>query len=126
MPTHRYTSRAQVNARRLRREMTPPERHLWYDFLKDLRPRFARQRPIGPYIVDFVCQRARLVLEIDGVQHYEKESYAYDEARTRYLEGQGLRVLRLLARDIERDFAATCALIERAVEDASIKGRLQH
>ena len=58
-------------AQRLRKNMTPQERHLWYDFLSTYPVRFRRQRTVGPYIVDFYCAAASLVVEIDGSQHFE-------------------------------------------------------
>jgi len=57
-------------SRRLRREMTREERHLWYDFLKGLPVTIQRQKLIDPYVVDFYCASAKLVIEIDGSQHY--------------------------------------------------------
>ena len=59
------------HARQLRREMTKEERHLWYDFLRNYTPRFARQKLVVPYILDFYCTSARLAVELDGNQHYE-------------------------------------------------------
>ncbi|MBR5490966.1 MAG: DUF559 domain-containing protein, partial [Oscillospiraceae bacterium] len=58
------------NSQLLRKNMTKEERHLWYDFLKSFPLQFKRQKPIGPYIVDFYCPKARLVVELDGSQHY--------------------------------------------------------
>ena len=66
---HAYYTKSQKNARSLRRNMTPSERHLWYDFLKTYPIRFWKQRPIGPYIVDFLCYDAALVVELDGSSH---------------------------------------------------------
>ena len=63
-------SRLTGNAQKLRREMTEEERHLWYDFLKELPVTVNRQKVIGRYIVDFYCAEAKLVSEIDGTQHY--------------------------------------------------------
>ena len=76
-------------ARALRANMTPQERHLWYDGLRHLPMRFQRQKAIGPYIADFYCHRARLVVELDGTQHYSEEARAYDERRTAFLATQG-------------------------------------
>ena len=66
--------RAQI----LRKNMTKEERHLWYDFLKAYPIQFKRQYPIGNYIVDFYCYKARLVVELDGSQHCEPEAISYD------------------------------------------------
>ena len=60
------------NARSLRKEMTKEERHLWYDFLRAYPIRFSRQKVLGKYIADFYCAAAKLVIELDGGQHYEE------------------------------------------------------
>ena len=81
-------------ARRLRRDSTDAERTLWLQ-LRDRRLegwKFRRQVSIDPYIVDFLCLDAKLVIEVDGGQH--DENRAKDEVRTRFLEGFGLRVIR--------------------------------
>ena len=62
------------NAKQLRKEMTKEERHLWYDFLRDYPVKFLRQKIFGSYIVDFYCSKAKLVLELDGSQHFEDEN----------------------------------------------------
>src|SRR5688572_23598202 len=82
-------------ARQLRARQTEAERLLWY-LLRDRRlngAKFRRQVPIGNYIVDFVCQEAKLVVELDGGQHTEQ--VAYDTARTEWLVSVGYRVLRI-------------------------------
>ena len=110
-------------AKELRHDMTRQECHLWYDFLRDYRPKFYRQRPIGHYIVDFVCPSVALVVELDGEQHYEEEQLKHDEQRTIYLSLQGYRVLRLINADINQNFDAICEFIDQAVHDDSIQGR---
>ena len=87
-----YSESNKPRAQRLRREMTRQERHLWYDFLNACPARFRRQRQFGSYIVDFYCAECKLVVEIDGSQHYEPQEQNRDEARTAYLNGLGLRV----------------------------------
>lgn len=74
--------------------MTPEERHLWYDFLRQLPVTVRRQKPLGRYVVDFYIASARLVIEVDGGQHYHGEGRAQDLARDAYLQGRGLHVLR--------------------------------
>ena len=83
-------------ARQLRKDATEAERVLWEALRRKQADgmRFRRQRVIGPYIVDFCCLTHRLVVEVDGAHHGETEYLAYDEDRTRYLEGHGFRVLR--------------------------------
>ncbi len=77
-----------------RHEMTPAERCMWYAILKNLPYRFLRQRVIGNYIVDFYCASHHLVIEVDGNSHFTDEAIAYDEERTNYLQGLGIRVVR--------------------------------
>ena len=96
-------------AQELRKNMTKEERHLWYDFLKDLPEQFKRQKPVGPYIVDFYCASACLVIELDGSQHYEEQGLMRDAERDQYLRRQGLRVLRYSNTDVLKSFDAVCA-----------------
>ena len=92
--TRKHNSNLTKNARALRKNMTPEERHLWYDFLRDYPVRILRQKVIDEYIADFYCHSARLVIELDGSQHYEDAGVAADQERDRYLTGQGLCILR--------------------------------
>ena len=92
--TSRPASPAQ-QARALRRRMTEAERLLWQHLrAKQLGIRFRRQHPVGPYILDFYAPQARLAVEIDGGGHNEPAQHAHDEKRTRFLEEQGIQVLR--------------------------------
>ena len=102
-------SRLTGNAQKLRREMTKEERHLWYDFLKELPVTVNRQKVIGRYIVDFYCAEAKLVIEIDGTQHYGQEGKEADSERDAYLNDLGLHVLRYSNREVNHSFAAVCA-----------------
>ena len=104
-------------AKRLRREMTKEERHLWYDFLKIYPMQFKRQFPIGSYIVDFYCDKAKLVLEIDGSQHCDPEAVEYDRKRTAFLEEKGLYVFRISNLDVMRNFRGVCEAVDMAVRD---------
>lgn len=85
-----------VNARNLRKSMTPQERRLWYDFLKKLPQTVYRQKIIGNYIVDFYISSCKLVIELDGAQ------------RTAYLQGIGCRVLRYANNAVDTNFAGVC------------------
>ena len=96
------------NARRLRKEMTKEERHLWYDLLLNYPVKIYKQKIIGNYIVDFYCHQAKLVIELDGSQHYEEEGQAYDAKRTAFLEEKGLSVFRVSNRDIKENFSGVC------------------
>ena len=99
-------------ARNLRRDMTPHERKLWYLFLRKYPVKIYKQRIIGRFIVDFYCASAKLVIEIDGSQHFEDQGTAYDAERTAYLESLGLKVVRYSNRDIDREFRAVCDQID--------------
>ena len=105
------------NSQALRRSMTKEERHLWYDFLKTYPVQFKRQYPIGCYIVDFYCFRAKLVIELDGSQHCEAAAVDYDRKRTDYLQQQGLYVVRISNRDVTERFHSVCEMIDNTVRD---------
>ena len=111
------------NARTLRRNMTREERRLWYGFLKSLPVTVNRQKTIGPYIVDFCCFSAGLVIELDGSQHYEEQGKISDEARDDYLRSLGLRVLRYSNRDVNQNFAGVCEDILNAIRSTSEQTR---
>ena len=96
------------NARKLRKNMTKEERHLWYDFLRYCKPRFRRQQIIGNYIADFYCSKARLVIELDGSQHLQPSSLVYDSHRTAYFQSLGISVLRYYNTDISQNFHGVC------------------
>ena len=97
--------------------MTTEERHLWYDFLRGYPVKIMKQKPIGNYIVDFFCESAKLVIEIDGSQHFEEEGQAADAGRTTYLESLGLMVVRYSNREINREFRAVCEQIDRLIQE---------
>ncbi len=103
-----------TNARTLRKNMTKEEALLWYRFLSKYPLRFRRQYIIGNYIVDFYCHAAKLVIELDGSQHYEPEEAQKDKIRTKYLESLGLRVLRFTNLEVWRQFRAVCETIDCA------------
>ena len=103
---------AVLRARRLRRSMTLPEGLLW----QALRTRpeglkFRRQHPLGPFIADFYCASAKLVIEVDGSGHGLGERPARDERRDLWMRGQGLRVVRIAAVDVMRDLEAVVRMI---------------
>lgn len=105
-------------ARRLRREMTPQEKTLWYQFLRSYPVKIYKQRIIESFVVDFYCAEARLVIELDGSQHYTEQGKAYDEERSSIMEGYGVEVLRFTNLEVDREFDAVCERI-----DARIKQR---
>ena len=102
-------------ARALRKEMTPQERHLWYDFLRHYPVKVYKQRIIGRYIVDFYCASARLVIEVDGSQHYYEQGKAYDAGRTAFLKHLGLMVVRYSNADINVRFREVCESIDHLI-----------
>ena len=100
------------NAKALRKDMTKEERRLWYDYLRNKDVRFLRQKIIGSYIVDFYCAKANLVIELDGSQHYEDKGIEYDAERTKYLEQNGLTVIRIPNNEINRNFDGVCEYLD--------------
>ena len=104
------------NARRLRREMTPHERKLWYLFLRKYPVKIYKQRIIGRFIVDFYCACGKLVIELDGSQHYETRGVAHDAERSQFLAELGLEILRFSNRDIDRDFRGVCEQIDIRIQ----------
>ena len=104
-------------ARYLRKEMTPQERHLWYDFLRYYPVKIYKQRIIDRYIVDFYCASAKLVIEIDGSQHYGTQGQQHDAERTTHLESLGLAVVRYSNADINVRFQSVCEDIDRLIRE---------
>ena len=96
------------HARVLRRNMTKEERHLWFDFLRYCTPRFRRQQIIGNYIADFYCDKAKLIIELDGSQHMEPDNISYDTHRTKYFCSLGIHVIRYCNTDITDNFTGVC------------------
>ena len=107
-------------ARILRRNMTRQEKHLWYDFLRYYPVKVYKQRIIDNFIADFYCQKAKLIIEIDGSQHYTEEGRQKDEFRTEFLEGYDLKVIRFTNRQINTNFQGVCRYID-AVVKASLR-----
>ena len=107
-------------AKTLRKNMTPWERKLWYDFLRYYPVRFQRQKAIGNYIADFYCAKARLVIELDGGGHYTAELAKKDEMRTKDLESMNLTVVRICNLDIDRNFSGVCEYIDLTVKRLSL------
>ena len=107
-------------AKALRKNMTPWERKLWYDFLRTYPVRFQRQKAIGNYIADFYCARARLVIELDGGGHYTAEQAEKDALRTKDLESMNLTVVRICNLDIDRIFRGVCEYIDLTVRRLSL------
>ena len=103
-------------AKELRKNMTPWERKLWYEFLRSYPVRFQRQKAIGNYIVDFYCAQAQLVIELDGGGHYHPDQMKADAERTAVLESNKLRILRICNTDIDRNFRGVCEFLDFEVK----------
>ncbi len=95
-------------AQQLRKNMTKEERHLWYGFLKQLPITINRQKVIGRYIVDFYCAKTKLVIELDGSQHFDDVGKSKDFERDKYFDGLGITVKRYSNNEVNEDFEAVC------------------
>ena len=102
-------------ARTLRKNMTPWERKLWYEFLRYYPIRFQRQKAIGNYIADFYSAKARLVIELDGGGHYIENQIEKDVVRIKQLENMNLTVLQICNTEIDRNFKGVCEYIDLIV-----------
>jgi very-short-patch-repair endonuclease len=103
-------------SRKLRKEMTKEENLLWYNFLRKYPARFRRQYIIGNYIADFYCHQAKLVIELDGSQHYEEAGQGKDAQRDMYFEGLGLQVLRIPNNAVTENFRGVCERIDSIIK----------
>jgi very-short-patch-repair endonuclease len=97
--------------------MAKEERHLWYDYLNRYSLRFRHQEIIGNYIADFYCDKAKLVIELDGSQHYENAAVEYDKSRQAYLHSLGIEVLRFQNNDVSKNFEGVCFTIDKTVRE---------
>ena len=105
------------NAKSLRKNMTRQEKHLWYDFLCNYPIKIYRQRIINGFIADFYCHKARLVIEIDGSQHYTPDGKDYDDFRTEILNQQGLCVIRFTNADVDKNFDGVCYAVDKVIKE---------
>jgi very-short-patch-repair endonuclease len=110
-----YRLRLKGRSRDLRRDPTPAERKVWFEFLRDRPEKFTRQKPLGAYIADFYCSKMRLVIEIDGDSHFSAAGASHDAARTAALEALGLRVIRFTNAEVMGQFDAVCERINEAL-----------
>ncbi len=115
--TRKHNPVLTANAKALRKNMTQEERKLWHMFLKTYPIRFLRQKVIDNYIVDFYCHRARLVIELDGSQHYEPTAILQDNLRTHVMEQRNLMVLRIPNNEIRRNFYGVYEYIDHSVKE---------
>ncbi len=105
-------------AKALRKNMTKEEKHLWYDYLRTHKVKFLRQKTLGKYIVDFYSAEAKLIIELDGSQHYEEFGQIKDAERTVYLEKYGLSIIRIPNNEINRNFSGVCEYLEKIIEQS--------
>ena len=112
-----YNSKMKETARSLRKNMTRQEKHLWYDFLRDYPVKWYRQRSVDRFIVDFFCFKARLVIKLDGSQHYTEDGMEYDSIRTDILEKYNLEVLRFTNLEVDENFRGVCETIHGKVRE---------
>ncbi len=119
MPRYfKYAEGSIDRARKLRCRMTDAERKLWSVLRNEqLGIQFRRQVPVGPYIVDFICIKRGLVIEVDGGQHYTEDGIAYDEKRTAYLESEGLSVKRFSNHDVLTNIDGVVQVILELVKE---------
>ena len=115
---HKHNEKLIPLAKKLRKDMTREEKHLWYDFLRSYPVRFSRQKVLGKYIADFYSAQAKLVVEIDGSQHYEDDNVIKDSARTAFLESYGLKVIRVSNYEVNRNFEAVCGYIDAEIKQS--------
>ena len=103
----------------LRKNMTKQERHLWYNFLRKYPIRIMRQRVIGKYIADFYCAKAKLVIEIDGSQHYTDEGFQRDIEREKFMQSFGIKTIRYSNNEVDNSFESVCLDIDRIIKERS-------
>ncbi|MBE6886870.1 MAG: endonuclease domain-containing protein [Ruminococcaceae bacterium] len=108
-------SKLTKNAQKLRKNMTFEERHLWYDFLRQLPVTINRQKVLGNYIADFYCASAKIIIELDGSQHYEEKAAEKDVVRDKYFHQLGITVLRYQNIDVNNNFEGVCNDIYRHI-----------
>ena len=108
----KYNKNLILTARKLRKNLTPEEKKLWYQYLAKHPKRFIRQKIIDNYIVDFYCPSKKIVIEVDGSQHYTKEGIEYDKIRTDILESYKLKVIRITNYEIKNKFKEVCEYID--------------
>ena len=111
-----YNRKYKRRAQELRKNATPQENKLWYEFLRKHPCPFTRQKPVDNYIVDFLCYSKNLVIEIDGSQHDTIDGLEYDRIRTELLESLGLHILRFTNTEINTAFDKVCTTIQEYLD----------
>ena len=113
----KYNKENIILAKNLRKNATPQEKKLWYEFLSKYEVRFQRQKAIDNFIADFYCHKAKLIIEIDGSQHFTEEGEKKDVFRTQILEGYDLRVIRFTNLQVDTNFKGVCEYIDIVVKE---------
>ena len=118
-----YNKELTYKSRTLRKGATKEENHLWYDFLRNHKLKFTRQRIIDNYILDFYCAKIKLAIELDGSQHYEEIGSVKDEERTYKLNKHGVSVLRFTNGEVNNQFDEVCEYINEFIKkkDKTVK-----
>ena len=114
----KYNKKLVVLAKNLRNNATKEENRLWYDFLRTHKIKFSRQKVLGKYIADFYSAKARIVIELDGAQHYEDNQIEYDIERTEFFNKYGLTVIRISNLDVNKNFEAVCNYIDEIIKQS--------
>jgi very-short-patch-repair endonuclease len=111
-------------AKSIRRRMTKAETILWVEPRRDRLHgyRFRRQHPVGPFIADFACVPAKLIVEVDGVTHWSEEAFEYDRKREAYLKALGWRVLRVQNTDVYEQLDVVIGVIAAALPPSTAFG----
>ena len=112
-----YKGKLIPRAKELRKNATRQEKNLWYGFLNSYPVRFQRQKSIDSFVADFYCHEAKLVVELDGSQHYEEAGIARDKERSAILEKYGLKVIRFSNLEVDRNFQGVCTALDLAVKE---------
>ena len=112
-----YDPRMKERVLKLRRNMTPMEKKLWFSYLRTYPVRIYKQRPIRSFVADFYCPKARLVIELDGPQHYTEEGKQYDAERSAVFEQYGVNVIRFSNEEVSAHFETVCEQIHRTIMD---------
>lgn len=113
----KHNKRIVPTARMLRKNMTKEEKHLWYDYLRLHPARFSRQKVLGKYIADFYSAKAKLVIELDGSQHFTEKGEIHDAERTAFLEQYGLTVIRIPNWEINTNFNGVCQYLDKTINE---------
>ena len=118
MPVPKYNPALISVAKQLRQNMTVQEKQLWYKFLRHYPHRFVRQKVLGMYIADFYCAKAKLVIELDGSQHYTPAHQLHDFIRTEFLKSYHITVLRIPNNAVTENFEGVCKYIHAHIENS--------